>query len=96
MPESKMPIECAKTFAEIAGSLKGIEAKVIEIGADVKTLNTVVIGNGTPEKSLAFRVKGLELDAGRQRGNSKVWVNRAWNVVVALALALFAWRLGTK
>ena len=85
MPDdNSIPRECADHFQLIATSLATIDTKTEAIGDKVEAMSLVLLGNGSPEKSLVARVCKIENEQGEAESTRNVWTERGWQILLLI------------
>lgn len=86
---TSLPRPCAEKFEEISRSL----GKLDRMAEDIAVLRRTVVGNGSAEDSLTYRVGLLEADTRHARSAKTRWAERVWRLCVAGGLIVFGWWL---
>jgi len=86
---TSVPRPCAEKFEEISRSLGSLD----RMAEDLAVLRRAVVGNGSTERSLTYRLGRLEDAADFTRSAKARWAERIWRLCIALGLVVFGWWL---
>ena len=87
MPEIK--VACANQFSEITNHIGNFGVKLDAMQGDMILVKKAVVGNGSIENSLVYRLGRLEDIAGSDSLSKRKWFDRVWQTAIAIGLVCF-------
>ena len=84
-----IPRYCSERFERLTTIAAEHQTALDGVSKKLDTLCIAVVGNGSAENSLGYRMLKAESNLGRTKTKRQIWLDRAWQVAVAVALVAF-------
>ena len=84
----RIPATCVERFDRGTKLMAESAAKIDTIAESVAKMHVVILGNGTPEKGMAYRLCQIEETCAARTQRSKRITERAWELVAGVVIGV--------